>query len=71
MFFDKIEFGIEEDKSDEMIIYELDLVFVFDIVIYEYIKGIIFGVMMDLYVSEFVVRMIVMDNVIKSVDEMI
>lgn len=71
MFFDKIEFGIEEDKSDEMIIYELDLVFVFDIVIYEYIKGIIFGVMMDLYVSEFAVRMIVMDNVIKSVDEMI
>jgi F-type H+-transporting ATPase subunit gamma len=68
---DKTEFGIEEDKSDEMIIYEPDPVSVLDIVIYEYIKGIIFGAMMDSYVSELAARMTAMDNATKSADEMI
>jgi len=54
-----------------MIIYEPDPVSVLDIVIYEYIKGIIFSAMMDSYVSELAARMTAMDNATKSADEMI
>ncbi|WAM34874.1 ATP synthase F1 subunit gamma [Caldicellulosiruptor morganii] len=68
---DAAEFVTGEVKTNESIKYEPSLTDVLDVVIYEYLKGIIFGAMMDSYVSELVARMTAMDNATKSADEMI
>ncbi|ABP67556.1 ATP synthase F1, gamma subunit [Caldicellulosiruptor saccharolyticus DSM 8903] len=68
---DPSEFVSGEFKKDETIRYEPSPTNVLDVVIYEYLKGIIFGAMMDSYVSELAARMTAMDNATKSADEMI
>ena len=62
---------IKNVKIDEMFIYEPSVKDVFDVLIPKYIKGIIYGALVEAFTSEQSARMSAMDNATANADDML
>ncbi len=58
-------------KQDESLVYEPSAQTVFDILIRQYLKGVIYGALVEAFTSEQSARMTAMDNATLSADEML
>lgn len=70
----KADLGINEDKAeviDEALSYEPSPKAVFDVLIPKYIKGIVYGALVEAFASEQSARMTAMDNATSNADEML
>jgi len=62
---------IKSVKIDEMFVYEPSVKDVFDVLIPKYVKGIIYGAMVEAFTSEQSSRMSAMDNATANADDML
>ena len=65
------QFKDEDKLFEEKLNYHPSVEDVFNVLIFEYVKGIVFGSIVESWTSELAARMTAMDNATKSADEMI
>lgn len=63
--------NIKKEKIDEMFVYEPSTKTVFDVLIPKYIKGIVYGALVEAFTSEQSARMTAMDSATSNADEML
>ena len=63
--------GTKDVKIDEMFTYEPSVKAVFDVLIPKYVKGIIYGALVEAFTSEQSARMTAMDNATANADDML
>ena len=63
--------GKVEDKYAERLIYEPSPEKVFEVLVPKYVKGIVYGALVEAFTSEQTARMSAMDNATKNADEML
>ena len=63
--------GSIQDRYDERLIYEPSPEKVFEVLVPKYVKGIIYGALVEAFTSEQTSRMSAMDNATKNADEML
>lgn len=70
----KVEIGLKEDtpiKVDELLSYEPSPQAVFDVLIPKYVKGVVYGTLVEAFTSEQRSRMTAMDNATSNADDML
>jgi F-type H+-transporting ATPase subunit gamma len=65
------EIGIADIKHDHSITYEPSLADVFDVLIPKYLKGVVYGALVEAFTSEQSARMTAMDSATTNADEML